>query len=355
MNRATLADRFADAQTPLKTFVIEAHHGGEVDRFLTAVADDAVVLSTDDAYLHRMVDGDVEFVIDHLDDRYWSFHTWSPAADAQRLLKSRVQRRRDLDWAWLPAAHLSRLWAEGQPTWLRTEFQGEQSLPVDDPARRMQLRLRGSQPDHLLAMLRDTPYAPALAYDQVGVLVEHPDFGVVNEAVNSMGKFVATGDSFKLHEELVRLALDRYRGLVDAVEARTLSWSGDEDTGLRLDGEVIALSFSRPVPDLERFLDAMFSSREPFRLWGVPRILGADLAAVEAVDLHVGQRLRLEIGTRWLRIFLGPGTCGNTVARLVTNLQHRFDAGITFDDPELQRHLVPTSLTLEAPRATTTA
>src|SRR5680860_402817 len=61
----TLADRFAGAHTPLKTFVIEAHHGGDVDRFLTLVADDAFVRPTDDAYLHRMVDGDVEFVIDH--------------------------------------------------------------------------------------------------------------------------------------------------------------------------------------------------------------------------------------------------------------------------------------------------
>lgn len=354
MNRATLAERFADAPVPLKTWVIEAHHGGDADRFLAALADGAIISRTDDAYLHRMVEGEVEFVIDHLDDRYWSFHTWSGAADAQRLLKSRVQRRRDLDWAWLPAAHLSRLWAEGEPTWLRTEFHGEQSLPADDPARRMQLRLRGSQPDHLLAVLQGSPYASALAYDQVGVFAKDPNFGSVNEAVNSMGKFVATGDSFKLHEELVRLTLDRYRRLVDAVEARALSWSGDEAMGLRLHGEVIALSFSRAVPDLGRFLDTVFSSREPFRLWGVPRLQG-DLATVEAVDLHVGQRLRLEVGTRWLRIFLGPGTCGNTVARLVTNLQHRFDAGISFDDPELQQHLAPAGPTLHAPSATTTA
>jgi hypothetical protein len=40
----------------------------------------------------------------------------------------------------------------------------------------------------------------------------------------------------------------------------------------------------------------------------------------------VGHPVRLEITSHWLRVLLGPETCGNTLARLVANLQHRFDA-----------------------------
>lgn len=339
MNRAALAERFADEQALLKTFVLEAHDRGDAERLLRELAEDADVLPTEDAYLHRLVDGDVEFYVDHLDDRFWSFHTWSPAASAHRSLKGRVDRRRDVDWTWLPSAHLQELWREGRPTWLNSDFRGERLLPDDEPARRVGFQFRGSDLSDLLALFQSSSLEHAIAYDQVGVFAHDPAFGSVNEAVTRLGRFVARGDSFQLHEEIVRLTIGRYRRVIDAVEGRALSWSGDEASGFRLAGSAVTLSFGRSIPDLDRFLGALFSSREPFRLWGVPRMLGTSVAAVEAVDLHVGQRLRFEIGTTWLRVFLTEGACGNTVARLVANLQHRFDARVSFLDPELQAAL----------------
>ena len=60
---------------------------------------------------------------------------------------------------------------------------------------------------------------------------------------------------------------------------------------------------------------------------------------MEAVDLHVGQRLRFDITTDWLRIYLFEGGCGNTVARLVSSLQHPFDGDLSIVDEELDSQL----------------
>jgi hypothetical protein len=54
---------------------------------------------------------------------------------------------------------------------------------------------------------------------------------------------------------------------------------------------------------------------------------------VGAVDLHVGQRIGIELGHDWMRVYLHAGSCGNTVARLISNLQTRFDGALTLTHP----------------------
>lgn len=101
----------------------------------------------------------------------------------------------------------------------------------------------------------------------------------------------------------------------------------------------VVLRFSRPIPDLELFLDGLFSAREPFRLWGIPRMVGSGAAEVEAVDLHVGQQVRFDITAEWMRVYLFAGGCGNSVVRLVVNLQHHFDSRVTIVDDDLDAEL----------------
>jgi hypothetical protein len=98
------------------------------------------------------------------------------------------------------------------------------------------------------------------------------------------------------------------------------------------------MKFSHPIDDMSRFLDELFAVRRPFRLWGVPQLTDG-VAEVEAVDLHIGRRIRMDIGTDWMRVYLEAGCCGNSVARLISNLQHRFDSALTLHDPDLQAAL----------------
>jgi hypothetical protein len=64
--------------------------------------------------------------------------------------------------------------------------------------------------------------------------------------------------------------------------------------------------------------------------------MAEDSAVVDTVDLHMGQRLGMEIGRDWMRMYLTAGSCGNTVARLVSNLQASFDSALSLSQPGLQ-------------------
>ena len=93
----------------------------------------------------------------------------------------------------------------------------------------------------------------------------------------------------------------------------------------------------RPISNLEVFCESIFSSGEPFRLWGVPTRLAKDFYRVQALDLHMGTPLQFEIGPQFLRVYLPVGSCGNSVVRLYTNLQHHYDSLIQAQDGDGRR------------------
>jgi hypothetical protein len=52
-----------------------------------------------------------------------------------------------------------------------------------------------------------------------------------------------------------------------------------------------------------------------------------DYSAVsQIVDLHTGGQFSLEIHPDLISLYLAEGTCGNSVARFYTNLQHTLGA-----------------------------
>ena len=83
----------ADASTPTKTFVIEAHPASDSTLLLQELAGRPECLeATDDAFLFRLWVPEEQncFWVDQLDERFWSFHTNMPAAPASRYLKQHV-------------------------------------------------------------------------------------------------------------------------------------------------------------------------------------------------------------------------------------------------------------------------
>jgi hypothetical protein len=345
MQRSEVAQRFAESDTPWKTFVLDVHADQGPASLLADVSPEAVVTQGDDVHMLRVTSGEVDLVVDTLEDRYWSVHTWRAAAPAHRFLNDLVQTQRCIDWTWLAAGHLQRLWGEGTPLWMSSDYDGDGFLPEADPARRLRIRLHGNDPQSLLAQLASTDYAGALAVDQVGVHVREEAFdGHVKVWTNRRGRFVGRGDSFELFQDIIARAVQRYRETVELIEKRRLRWSGVREQGARLDGAAVALAFDRPVSDISRFLGALFSSREPFRLWALPRVRGNTWTA-EAVDLHIGHRLRLEGGDTWLRVLLPASAYGNSVVRLFANLQHAFDPQVRFEDPQIQASIEALQLT----------
>ncbi len=101
--------------------------------------------------------------------------------------------------------------------------------------------------------------------------------------------------------------------------------------GITLRGAPLILEFSQPLPSesFRNLIEVTFERTQgPLRLWGNPIWLGDKKVHVYGIDLHLWQRIYLEITPRRIVAILPEGTCGNTVHRLMTNIQRYVDPGV---------------------------
>src|SRR5260370_31901412 len=333
-----------DGAVPAKSFVLEVHTD-DPHAYLAEIAGRGNVEDTDDAFLSRVFAPPAgEFWVDRLEPRFWVFHTIRSSTAAAAWLKERVESRRDTDWMWLPSNHLRSIAPDALPRRVRTEFDGERLVSSDDAARDLKVQLSGSHAERLLDRIAALPeYKSAVSFNSIEVELDEPDLGQMRESVRRWGAFAAHGEHFTHHAQFVQLVIGRYARLIETIEALALRFEplaemnagtlaadsisgtaaimggpGDDDLGgASFAGMPIGIRFSRPIPDLPAFCEELFSSRAPFRLWGQPFVT-EDGASVEAVDLHVGRRVSMELGYDWLRVYLHPDSWAHTVARLST-------------------------------------
>ena len=319
----------------LKTYALEVHTDPDSPPFERAkVVASRVGLNageTVDPTLSVMWDDDVTLFVDSLDARFWLIHTSSRANAVLSRLGRAVWSSRDLDWCWFPAQLVRSMAAEGSPKWFRSDFRGDDLLPTEGiVARRMRVQLEGDDPVDLLEQLGRSPkYQRAVALSALALEVPNGRTGPIQEVANYRGRFVARGDSFETHVGFVSRTLQKYSDIVHQVEARyPIRWDSSPDVGAIFTGDVVHIEFGQPVPSLEKFADGLFSSRDPFRLWAIPRWVSDRWIEAETVDLHVGTQIRMDMTPNYIRIYLPDSACGNSVVRLVANLQHRYDATV---------------------------
>jgi hypothetical protein len=342
VNRNALARTYESSEKPWKTYLVEAHTDGDINSFLSDAFHGARVEATDDAFMSSVRvlsdNGSLNMTVDHLDRRYLSVHTTDTVALVRPTLQRTIDTNPNLDWVWLPAGQMRELWPGIRRASLKV-VHNERHLLDPDEGEDFSISFRGTsaRAERLKTEL-ESAYGSMISPQFVGGTVVDEDFdGYVNEALTRKGQFVSTGTSFALHQAIVAGVRDRYAAMIDAIEDTRLRCTsfGDADGGGSFTGSPILLTLQKRITNVELFASRLFSAREPFRLWGVPTIVEPDYVIVDAVDLHVGQTLRIEVAPTWLRVILHSDTCGNTVARLVSNLQRHFDAALRIGNPEL--------------------
>ena len=317
-----------------------------------------------------------EFIVDCLDPRFLTFHTISNATSTDRFIVDRLtQYQPEFDLFWLPVALLMDVENREQVTGWEALFNPliddveftdseaadsegesdrehdpfseiESALPTRELKRpRLNIHLEWPNALEKYKSLKATPSlfpdvpldsVQAERYDESGV-------GHVKARIKSHGKITGRGTDFSTYLHIVNGTLDSYASLIRQLESKY--WIGlkthDEhsDLGFKVKGEPFCLSFSFDV-DVRQLIKLMFSCLRPFRLMGEPERLGNDYFAIDAIDLHVNQRLAFEIAPRLMRIYLYEGTCGNTLVRIIRSLQHFVDSNLThpslFSDVALQ-------------------
>jgi hypothetical protein len=243
----------------------------------------------------------------------------------------------DLDRAWLPADLLESVSTLGSFRGLGLDYDRRKIPDVDfaDPAAPVEflkMQLWGNKAADILRILRDQgafPHETTLAKVKVKYAQdpEAPDEFTLDD-VKYDGKVTARGTSFESHVSLLREVYDKYaRPVRDLEDTYAMQFSAN-DQGARVSGQPICFLLDPPIVDLQAFCSYVFSSMAPFRLWGIPVEMGTDSVQVDAVDLHVGARLRVELMPDLIRIYLVKGGCGNSLLRIYTNLQHYYNASV---------------------------
>jgi len=154
------------------------------------------------------------------------------------------------------------------------------------------------------------------------------------DELNEQGRFKAAGNSINLHNQTVSQFLYSYRSFIlDIERAARIRSHGHGEGGGSLEGDPLVLEFPKPLRSFKTFVKELVSCRTPLKIWGIVEEVRSDFVQVEAVDLHTSSRLRLDITPEYLRIYLGPEACGNTVARLLRNLQSHVDSTIKLHIP----------------------
>lgn len=150
------------------------------------------------------------------------------------------------------------------------------------------------------------------------------------------GKATNRSASFNDHRQHVEYVINLYQRTTERIEQT--AWQGVETTRIAKDakggylvGAPVLLKFSEPLSQgvFNKFIDATFKKKHnKFRLWGNPIPMGPRKIHVYALDRHLWQPLFLEITNKQIMVMLAHGTCGNTIHRLITNVQHYLDPNV---------------------------
>lgn len=147
------------------------------------------------------------------------------------------------------------------------------------------------------------------------------------------GRFTNRSDSVASLRQTVSAVKAIYKSSTE--EAEDAAWPQATSQGVGPQkvslGLPLLIKFSEKLElaTFGRWIASLKRKNNRFRLWGVPIDLGPGKVHIYAVDNHLWQPIDLEITRDHVYALLPQGTCGNTIHRLVANIQR-------FVDPKLE-------------------
>jgi hypothetical protein len=327
----------------LKTYVLEANRnllgaGQEVGLLINRTdtsLPEVSIFRLEHANIHAT------FYVDTTDRRFWLLHT-NDLADDTRYLFNRLalSPEASFDKVWLPTEMIQKV--ANLP---RNDFRGfgldyldffALNLRDERPVEELKMRVSGSSSMEALDALRSrAKLRNSLSYSMLRVKRGDRQHFAISE-LGYEGRFTARGGtSIDDYSSLVEITKKIYKNTVEAIERSSIGVKEVENRTL-IEGQAFDFILEREIIDMELFIDILTRSKQPFRLWGLKNKVTKDNYQVLCVDLHTGDSIDLEISPFLLRVYLPKGSCGNTILRLYTNLQHYFDSNLKLNDKPLQ-------------------
>ena len=338
-------DEIRNTSTLVKSYVVEMHDKAADPVSAWRTQDFAEVNSIPDQSLIRVLDEKgTAYFVDVRDQRFQLVHTIGKANQTDETLRALTSGPvAGFDHAWMPGGFL-KLQSRGQLTGFAFRFEDSVDetarspfehvdhetgeilpTPLKKPRTSLKASEQGAAEIEYRKMLESDIFQGRKALDQIEFQSVEPDdrrdYTVSN--VYYWGKVVTRGTWIGGHLATVDSITANYRRVVEQIEQEfALGWTAEGD-GYVHKGKPFEfhLPSHAAILDLGRFVQLVFSSTKPFRLFGIPEWRSRTRIDVSAIDLHSGDPVDFEITERQIRVYLPVGSCGNVIARLYTNLQ----------------------------------
>ncbi|MFE8962083.1 hypothetical protein [Streptomyces iakyrus] len=283
-------------------------------------------------------------LLEELDSRYLALYTLLPSNRSDKLLREAVTGNPFLDHLWLSSQSFLALWRQvlrdnsvnryGKITFehesLYESSAEEAEAFVADERRTSRFTMvdKIGVISQKMNPLKEE-YAPLASITQLRI----PAQGRGGHDLYYDGKLTNRSGSFQDHRATLNGVVDLYRSLTQRVEEQ-LWVSASATPGFAGDnlGSVAEIIFSRSLPEdvFKRWVISLFNNRRNrFRITGYPTWLSDTKVHANAIDQHLWQPLVLEMTTERVVAVLPHGTCGNSINRLVSNIQRFIDPKVT--------------------------
>lgn len=345
----------------IRTYMLETASRNHATPELASLFPGNVQLHRLDDTLYRIEDanynGEVVGLLEALDNRHPVIHTTMKADESNKWTRRVVDNNPWLDRLWLSSPILFELWNHVQRTtpsdrYVRLGFDheahyempsnigdhnpgSEDTIDYEDEVQGLIERRRSKVTiTERLMILKEKLDNFLDLYDPLHSLVQLqvPSGGRGGHLFYYDGRVTNRSDSFLEHRAAVKSVLTFYRNITEHAEKRL--WVDTIETNTdaySMCGSPLMIQFSNPLSSekFDRFVDLELKRRTSrFRIGGYITHHGPTKVHMAAIDRHLWQPLLLELTSKQLLVVLPHGTCGNTVHRLVTNIQRYLDPKI---------------------------
>jgi len=338
----------------IKTYMLETARHAHATPELASLFPERVQLHRLDDTMYRVEDAahgnKVVGLLEALDKRHPVFYTTLAADESNKWVRQVVDRNPWLDRLWLSSPILFELWQYVQRStpdhrYVRLGFEHEAwyeaASDLSDPATEdeddeatdglVERRRSKVMLTERLAVLQDKLPRLVDLYDPLRSLVQLqiPSGGRGGHLLYHDGRATNRSDSFVEHRATVSLVVGLYRRITEHAETRLwVDTTEVGDGGITVNGAPVTIRFGDPLSEatFNRFVDLGLQRRTSrFRIGGYVTRRGPTKVHMAAIDRHLWQPFLLEATAKQMLLVLPRGTCGNTVHRLVTNVQRYLD------------------------------
>lgn len=331
-------------QNMVKTYLLEGHINENSNpshddfmkffrEYINSVDHEIEFNETEDEYLFQLLFNDVEFFLDaEVDRRFFMLHTSEKTERSDKELSHLIKEMPNFDNIWLTRKMmlLTNEFASWRGVTLKHEELDINDLKFEPDSLNLKANTSESRIKNLIELLNgNNDFYHSTGIYRLRLKSQEKDITTrILDDLRYDGKFSTRGNSFNRHLWLVNKIYSEYKKLINNIEKHyTISFNKGT-----LEGLPINIEFKRNDLNVKYIIETIFSHKKPFRLWGFPEKISDDYYKVYAVDLHngnKGNKINFEVSSNFITVYLPSGNCGNTIARLICNIQRYLDSQVS--------------------------